>query len=199
MIDTATSGIKRVFKIQQEKYFPLPDYDLSSVNQVAVTVYGKTLNENYTHILFDNPDLDLDVVFLLDKVQKGRSSELTPEAVKLLRRHNLVEGRAKNLYVSANVAQSIDEQEKYIKNKGFDDKYYKDLIVEYLKKYGKAKKKDIMELLWDKLPGILSPEQKNTKVSTLLTALRKKGIITTDTPNQQLSYWILSNDTTEQQ
>ena len=28
---------------------------------------------------------------------------------------------------------SIDESTNYIKNKGFDDKYYKDLIVEYPK------------------------------------------------------------------
>jgi len=41
-------------------------------------------------------------------------------------------------------------------NKGFDDKYYKDLIVEYLRQYKKAKKKDIRELLWDKLSDALS-------------------------------------------
>ena len=191
MIDTATSGIKRVFKIQQEKYFPLPDYDLSSSNEVRVTIYGKTLDENYTHILFDNPDLNMEVVFLLDKVQKGRSSELTPDAVKLLRKHHLVEGRAKNLYVSVGIAQSIDEPEKYIKNKGFDDKYYKDLIVEYLKHYGKAKKKDFRALLIDKFPDVLSESQKEKKISNLLTALKNKGIIITDSENQQKSYWIL--------
>ena len=28
MIDTAAMGIRKVFKIQKEKYFPMPDYDL---------------------------------------------------------------------------------------------------------------------------------------------------------------------------
>lgn len=32
MIDTATSGIKKVYRIQKEKFFPLPDYNLSNVN-----------------------------------------------------------------------------------------------------------------------------------------------------------------------
>ncbi len=29
MIDSETTGIRRVFTIQREKFFPLPDYDLS--------------------------------------------------------------------------------------------------------------------------------------------------------------------------
>ena len=69
--------------------------------------------------------------------------------------------------------------------------YYKDLIVEYLRKYGKASKQDIRDLLWDKLPNVLDDNKKNGKISTLLTALRKKEIITTDTSNQQTSRWIL--------
>lgn len=58
-----------------------------------------------------------------------------------LRKNKLVEGRVNSLYLSAEVAKTIDEEAQYIKNKGFDDQYYRDLIVEYLKKYGKAKKK----------------------------------------------------------
>jgi len=76
-------------------------------------------------------------------------------------------------------------------NKGFDDKYYKDLIVEYLKQYKKAKKKDIRELLWDKLPDALSEAQKEHKVSNLLAALKKNNIIDTASSNQQRSNWVL--------
>lgn len=89
----------------------------------------------------------------------------------------LVEGRLTSLYLSASVAKSIDESTGCIKNKGFDDKYYKDLIVEYLKQYGKAKKKDIRELLWDKLPDALSDVQKENKIRNMLTMLKKQGII----------------------
>ena len=191
MIDTATSGIKKVYRIQKEKYFPMPDYDLSNPKQVAVTIYGKTLDEHYTYILFDHPELDLGTVYLLDQVQKGNGLNLTKEAVSHLRKHKLVEGRIGSLYLSAEVAQSIDEEARYIKNKAFNDQYYRDLILQYLRQYGKAKKQDIRELLWDKLPDVLDDKKKNSKISTLLTSLRTKGVITTDSPNQQTSHWIL--------
>ena len=191
MIDTATSGIKKIYRIQKEKYFPMPDYDLSNVKQVAVTVYGKTLDEHYTYILFNHPELDLETVYLLDQVQKGNERNLSKEAIAYLRKHKLVEGRLGSLYLSAEVSRSIDEEARYIKNKAFNDQYYRDLIIQYLKKYGKAKKQDIRDLLWDKLPDVLDDKKKNSKITTLLTSLRTKGIITTDSPNQQKSYWIL--------
>lgn len=78
-----------------------------------------------------------------------------------------------------------------MKNKAFDDQYYKDLIVKYLEQYGKAKKKDIRILLWDKLPEVMTDKQKEDKIRNLLSALRKKNIITTDSKNQQRSSWIL--------
>ncbi len=189
MIDTATLGIRRAYNIQKAKYFPMPDYNVSSGTQVEVTIYGKTLNDSYMHILYDHQDLDLQTVFLLDRIQKGLPVE--KEDVDRLRSQKLVEGRMTSLYLSASAAKSIDESTSYIKNKGFDDKYYKDLIVEYLKQYGKAKKKDIRELLWDKLPDALSDVQKENKIRNMLTALRKQGIIDTDSENQQKSNWIL--------
>ncbi len=191
MIDTATSGIKKVFRIQKEKFFPMPDYDLTIANQVSVTVYGKILDDRYTYILFKRPELDLEEVFLLDQVQKGYGYKLSKDAINLLKRQKLVEGRANSLYISADVADTINENATYIKNKAFDDQYYRDLIVKYLKKYGKARKKNIRDLLWDKLPDVLDDRKKNSKISTLLTSLRTKGVIATDSPNQQLSYWVL--------
>lgn len=189
MIDTATLGIRRAYNIQKAKYFPMPDYNVSSGTQVEVTIYGKTLNDSYMHILYDHQDLDLQTVFLLDRIQKGLPVE--KEGVDRLRSQKLVEGRLTSLYLSASAAKSIDESTSYIKNKGFDDKYYKDLIVEYLKQYGKAKKKDIRELLWDKLPDALNDTQKENKIHNLLAALRKQRIIGKDSENQQQSSWIL--------
>ncbi len=55
----------------------------------------------------------------------------------------------------------------------------------------KAKKKDIRELLWDKLPDVLSDEKKEHKISNLLAALKRSGIIETDNSNQQISSWII--------
>lgn len=189
MIDTATLGIRRAYNIQKAKYFPMPDYNVSTGTQVEVTVYGKSLNDNYMHILYDHQDLDLQTVFLLDRVQKGLPIDKAD--ADRLRSFKLVEGRLSSLYLSASAAKSIDESANYIKNKGFDDKYYKDLIVEYLKKYERAKKKDIRELLWDKLPNALNDTQKENKIRNLLSAMKKKDIIEPDSSNQQKSYWIL--------
>ena len=165
--------------------------DLTLPNQVSVTVYGKILNEQYTYILFNHPTLDLETVFLLDQVQKGNGKKLPKEAIALLKKHKLVEGQANNLYLSAEVAKTIDAKAQYIKNKAFNDQYYRDLIVEYLKKYKKGRKQNFRELLLDKLPDVLDDKKKDRKISTLLTTLRQKGIITTDSPNQQISNWIL--------
>ena len=162
MIDTATMGIRKVFKIQKDKYFPLPDYDFNTYNQVSVTVYGKVLNDEYMHILYAHPELDLETVFLLDRVQKGL--EISKERVSYLRKLQLVEGRISNLYLSASISKSIDHEAEYIKNKAFDDQYYKDLIINYLKEYQRAKKKDLRILLWDKLPDILNNNQKERKI-----------------------------------
>lgn len=191
MIDTETSGIKKIYRIQKAKYFPMPDYDFGTYNQVSVKIYGKTLDDKYTFILYDNPDLDLETIYLLDQVQKGQGSSLSNEAVNHLRKYKLVEGRKNQLFLSAEVAQTMGEEAKYIKNRAFDDQYYRDLIVEYLKQYGKAQKKDVRDLLWDKLPAALSDKQKENKIHNLLAALRKQGAIAKDSKNQQHSRWML--------
>lgn len=70
MIDTNSMGIPMMYQIQRDKCFPLPTYDLNTINRVTVTVYGKILDKNYTQLLYSNEDLDMRTVFLLDKVQK---------------------------------------------------------------------------------------------------------------------------------
>jgi len=189
MIDSETTGIRRVFNIQREKYFPLPDYDLSVGDKVEVCVYGKEINEKYKYLLYENENLDLTTVYLLDQVQKGK--RISKEAVAHLRKYHLVEGRVTNLFLAGPLAKTPEEKAQYIKNKAFDDQYYRDIIIQYLKQYDKAQKQDIRDLLWDKLPDNLSDKQKNSKVSTILTYMRRKGIIRTDSDNHQKSYWIL--------
>lgn len=182
MIDTATMGIRKVFRIQKDKYFPLPDYDLSVYNQVSVTVYGKMLNENYTHILYDHPEFDLETVFLLDRIQKGLS--ISKESIAYLRKLKLIEGRKPNLFLAASVSSSKEDEAQYIKNKVFNDQYYKDMMVRYLKEFNRATKKEFKGLLWNKLPDILNDDQKEKKISNLLSSLRRANIIETDPDNR---------------
>ena len=160
MIDTATLGIRRAYNIQKAKYFPMPDYDFSSGVQVEVMVYGKTLDDNYMHRLYNHPELNLQDAFLLDRGQKG--VQIEKKDADRLRALKLVARRLVSLYLSASVAKSIEDQAGYIKNKGLDDQYYKTLIIEYLKQYSKANRKEINKLLWDKLSDSLSDDQKET-------------------------------------
>lgn len=190
MIDTASMGIRKVFKIQKEKFFPMPDYDFSRQGEVAVVVYGKVLNENYTRILFQNQDFDLDTVYLIDRVQKN--DPIGKDAIKRLRRIGVVEGKATALYLAAPLAKAMDEQAQYIKNKGLDDEYYKMLIIDYLKQWGKGAKRDFSKLLFSKLPEVLDEKQKEHKVQNLLKALKREQKVTTDSPNRRTAYWVLA-------
>jgi len=61
-----------------------------------------------------------------------------------------------------------------------------------LDEYQKAQKKDIKDLLWDKLPNVLDDQKKEYKVSTLLASLKKSELIVTDSENRQKSYWVLT-------
>nr|WP_207752431.1 ATP-binding protein [Pseudoflavonifractor capillosus] len=189
MIDTATSGIKRVYRIQRKKYFPMPDYNFSTANQVSVTVYGKVMNDQYTYILYEHPELDLETVYLLDQVQKGQS--IPKEAVAYLRKHKLVEGRVNHLFLSAEVAKTVEGEAQYIRNRAFDDRYYQDMIVDYLKKFGVGQKKDFRKLLMDKFPDVLTEKQKERKILTLLSALKRQNKIDTDSDNPRTCHWVL--------
>ena len=172
MIDSNAIGIPTMFKIQRSRYFPLPSYDLSEPNRVKVTVYGKILDRNYTQLLNVNPDLDIQTVFLLDKIQK---KEVIPqEDYNRLRKAGLAEGRYPNIYVSYSVAEAVGQPESYIQNTGIGDEKCKLLIRSYLEKAGEAKQQEIFAVVSDVLPKIASKEQKKKKLSNLLQIMKTK-------------------------
>jgi ATP-dependent DNA helicase RecG len=177
MVDTAGGGIRKMFNYQRERFFPMPEYDLSE-GKVKVTVIGKVLDLDFTRVLARNPKLSLEQIIALDKVQKRK--KLTDGEIKNLKDFGLIEGRKPNYIISAKTAASLSNNElkaQYIKNRGLDDEHYKKLILEYLKKFGKSPRKNIETFLWDKLPDILTETQKKNKVTNLLSALRISGKI----------------------
>ena len=60
-----------------------------------------------------------------------------------------------------------------------------------IKEYKTNKEAEMTQLLWDKLPDTLSNSQKNSRINTILTYMRRNNIIKTDSDNHQLSNWIL--------
>ena len=156
---------------------------------MEVIVYGKVIDENYSRVLFDNPNLDIETVFLIDRIQKHK--EISKEAAKHLRNLGVIEGKMPNVYISAKIAESIDERAQYVKNKAFDEEAYRKWIISYLENFGKGKKKDFIKLLEDKLPDYLNDKQKESKVRNLLKKMKNEEIITTDSGNKRLANWVL--------
>ncbi len=189
MIDTVGGGIKKMFQKQRERFFPLPTYELEKENKVSVHITGKIINENYTRLLMENSDLDIGAVILLDKVQKGR--RLNKEEVVILRGQKLIEGRYPNLFVASKIAAADGHKASYIKNRTFDEGYYKQLIINFIKEYGSATRKEIDDLLLEKLSDILKPEQKKIKINNLLNRMANKEKSIKNVGSDRSSKWVL--------
>ncbi|SKA88384.1 ATP-dependent DNA helicase RecG [Thiothrix eikelboomii] len=187
LIDTIGSGIRRMFTIQREKFFPLPEYDLDN-ERVEVTITGKILDLNYAKKLAQKPSLKLEDIILLDKVQKHK--RLTDTEIKYLKKHKLIEGRKPNFHISSSVAAATGQQDTYMKMRGLDDSYYKKLIQEYLTKFGHGKRADFDNLLLDKLPSSLDEQQKLNKVKNILQDLKNQKVIKLS----KNKTWILEQD-----
>jgi len=172
MIDTIGSGIKRVFLLQRNRFFPMPDYDLSDPRRVRVRLPGKILDENYTRLLISKTDLSINDIIALDKVQKKKP--LSGDEFARLKRSKLIEGRRPNLFVAAHIAEVTHSKADYIKHRGLDKTHYKTMVLSLLKEYGPTSRKEIDRLLMEKLPDILSAQQKDNKIRNLLQEMSRK-------------------------
>ena len=165
MVDTEGGGIRRMFKIQAERYFPLPDYNTNN-NRVGLTLIGKVIDLKYARILARYDDLSLNDIILLDKVQKKKS--ITDDELKYLRKQNLVEGRKNYLHLSKEVAQKTGQKARYTKVSGFSKDHYKDLIIKALNEHRELSRSEIDELLIDILPSEMDEIQKKNKIMNLI-------------------------------
>ena len=190
MIDTIGSGIKRVFRLQQERSFPLPDYELHDPQKVVVLLHGEILDENYTELLLTcHNELNLIDVIALDKVQKKHP--IDEDAFKRLKSQGLVEGRRPNLFVSAKIAAATGDKATYIKNRAFDRLHYREMVVAYLRQFGDATRADFEKLLMGKLSDLLNDRQKKDFIRNLLQDLKRDGVIEPNGPNRW-ARWRLS-------
>jgi len=174
MIDTIGSGIRKMFLIQKRRFFPLPEYTLVK-SRVEVTITGRVLDIAYARKLAMYPDLSLEDIMLLDRIQKQKP--LSDIEAKHLKAAGLIEGRKPNYHISAKLAKHSDDKASYIRTRGLDDQHYKKMILGYLEQFGVAKRSDLNQLLLDKLPDVLDKKQKDNKIRNLLQSMRKEGAI----------------------
>jgi ATP-dependent DNA helicase RecG len=188
MIDTQGGGIRKMFVKQRERFFPMPDYDLTEPERVKVALRGRILDERYTRLLMSRSGLDLALIVLLDKVQKG--VRIAGDEARRLRAQELVEGRYPNLIVAGPVAAATGLKAQHIRNRGFDSQYYRDMIIALVREHGPVSREDIDKLLLDKLPEVLTPLQKASKVHNLISSLSGKAIRNAGT--RQTPQWVLN-------
>ena len=176
---------------QKERYLPMPDYDKSTATEVVLTLPGTVIDENYSLLLLENKNMSLTDAVLLDSVQKGK--RISPEAIAMLRKRKLIEGRLPHIFIAKDIAQVTDQKIEYSKHKGLDDKKCEALLLDSLKDHGSLTKPEIVRLLWDVLPDQLDDKQKDNKLDYLLKRLRKAGKIWTER-NEVTSIWHLTEN-----
>ena len=177
MIETQGGGIRKVFNFQKQRFFPMPEYDFSD-EKVKVTIVGKVINEEFAKILIKNPEITLEDTLILDKVQKRK--KLTDDEFIYLKKKKFIEGRKGSNYISYNVIEPTKNKDllaDYINNRSLDDRHFKELILEFISKSGKAKRKDIDNFIIPKLSSALTDSKKKNKVTNLLSSLRMEGKI----------------------
>lgn len=162
MIDTVSRGIKKMFTEQMERRFPMPDYEIDNEKkEVAVRIYGNTINERYTKLLNDNHNLTLNDCISLDAIQKGH--RIDNEIAQDLMKRGLIEGEAPNYIISLGVAKASKQLLGYTRVRGLERDKLKHMILQYIQNAGSdgAKREAILEYLQGTLP------VRNTKVQNL--------------------------------
>lgn len=175
LIDHMGYGIHRMVQDQVRRFLPLPDYDLTVPGEVKLTIPGAVIDESYSRLLMVRTDLPLSDVLALDRVQKGLP--ISAAAAARLRKAKLIEGRVPHRRVSEAIAGATGRLADYVRTRPQTDAHYATLIRDYLQRGGSATRADIDALITPLLPDVLDAEQKQNKISNLLTKMRREGSI----------------------
>lgn len=180
MVETEGGGIRKLFVQQRRRFFPMPNYDTQN-SHVICTIEGRVLDENFANILVSNTSLSLADIMLLDSVQKGKT--ISHIAANYLRKKGYIEGRYPNVFLSYKVitpTKHVGLKASYIKNRSFDDDYFKKLIIDYIKEFGKAERTDLFTLIGKMLPEYMTERQRYDKLTNLLSSLKRKSMLMYD-------------------
>ena len=181
MIDTVGRGIKKIFTLQRDRFFPMPDYDINKEDRtVGVTIYGKMLDEKYSALLKSGNQLSLKECIWLDAIQKHRP--ITKEALEHLKERKLIEGRGSNLTISLGVARLTHQVGQYTRNQGLAYDALKKLILQLAHNAGEAgfKRSDAFEGIEHALPSLKDYKAKQYYITRILVRLHKEGLLSSE-------------------
>ena len=157
---------------------------------VRMTIYGHVVDEAYSSLLVKRPDLSLEDVCLLDRIQKHLG--VTAAAVAHLRREGLIEGRMPHPHISAVVAEATGRQAEYMRKKELPGSRYRAMLIDYIGKFNGLTRKQINDYMIPEIRGELSIEEKTRKITNLLTYLRQKCEIK-NIGTDRKPLWVLSD------
>jgi ATP-dependent DNA helicase RecG len=127
-------------------------------------------NETST-IVVDGEELGFQAKYFRNKIDENQIIR----SIKKAR-----EGRKPHLYVSKQVAKATNTQVEYTLRKGFNDAECQEWIMKALNDHKVLSRKQINELLWNKLPVDFTEEQKMAKIKNLLYKMHKNDEIWLD-------------------
>ena len=190
MIDSLGYGIHKMYKSQMQRYFLLPDYSKSTRDDVVLEIYGHAIDENYSKLLIEKKDdIDLTDAVLLDKVQK--SLPINDEAARKLKQKGFIEGRKPNYFISAQIAGITEKKAQYTRNKGLDTEILKSFIIKHIEIHGSATRKELEDLLLDKMPDYMDDKQRRKRLDNILQGMRRGLIDNVGTRSN--SKWVRKN------
>ncbi len=191
MIDTVSRGIKKMFTEQWQRRFPMPDYEIDNDRQqVAVRIYGTSIDERYTNMLKNNDSLTLWDCISLDAIQKGH--RIDDEIAQDLFQRGLIEGESPNYTISLGVAKASRQLPQYTKVRGLERDKIKHMILQYIQNAGVdgAKRDAILEYLQGTLPSRNTKEQNSDLIRNILREMGQENIIVSKN-----KLWYLSKST----
>lgn len=167
-----------MFTEQWQRRFPMPDYEIDNdKQQVAVRIYGTSIDERYTNMLKNNDSLTLWDCISLDAIQKGH--RIDESVAQDMIQRGLIEGEAPNYTISLGVAKASRQLPEYTKVKGLDKARLKQMVLQLLQNAGKdgARREIIYDYLKDLLPSNKSQEQQLRYLGRLLVEMNEEGTI----------------------
>ncbi len=191
LMETLNRGVRGMFRKQRERFFPLPEYELTAQPaSVSVMIYGRTLDERDVHALMRNADLTLEEAIWLDRIQK-RQPIPAPQA-RRLRQKGLIEGRGNKLNISAELAVATGQEVAYLNRKGPDRAECRRAVIDLLR-MGSQPRAKIDDILLNKLAFWLPPlDERKEYIKELLREMAKDGAIRNVGGRTRAARWALA-------
>jgi ATP-dependent DNA helicase RecG len=189
IVERTGRGVDIIFREQLRNGRPAPSYDQTTETDVVLVLPGGKANLAFVRLVSElNRDygpLTLDELFLLNTLERERSitttvaserlqkpeSEIRPILERLVE-HGLIErsgvGKARRYHLSASTYRRLGLDSAYLRQKDFEPIQQKQLILDYVKEYGKITRSQAAKLCK------ISPSQ----ATRLLKQLVNEGLLT---------------------